>query len=462
MAGRERRTPIGAPGARAFGDGGPRSAPATRRNVVLAPTRPRHASARLPPDRSWIGWLPTLAWPASLLAALGLPVATAWATGAPAGLTERVPALVFLGVCALPLLPILPLHPLRDPHGRALARLPGPDDPGAPGTLPLARVDQDRVTLSRPARKAARLLVVACLPYALSCLSLLGRPAALLANLLPVLAAFAGLAAPHLLAAWVPRAGGRAFLRITARARRDPRAQGSAERVLVHAVAARALRVTGVQVTAVVRTSQRRPVRRAHPRKPGAAREPQSQSPWITSLELEDRFTRVASAEQAVDARLDAGELLELRPALRLPASVPLPQPVVPQRTSDPPAIEWYLEVRLQVAGALPARAVFAMHPGPGGAHEDPTAEGPPVFPAPPSSQEDPAPGAALELVAGELEAAPSCPYCADPMQAEGLVACATCETLHHRDCWASAGACTTYGCGSTRATAARLVTFEV
>lgn len=44
---------------------------------------------------------------------------------------------------------------------------------------------------------------------------------------------------------------------------------------------------------------------------------------------------------------------------------------------------------------------------------------------------------------------ATSCPYCAAPIAPADAVACPRCETVHHRDCWAEAERCTTYGCKS-------------
>lgn len=41
----------------------------------------------------------------------------------------------------------------------------------------------------------------------------------------------------------------------------------------------------------------------------------------------------------------------------------------------------------------------------------------------------------------------PTCQVCGDDM-VEQLVACLSCKTLHHRDCWNFVGFCSTYACG--------------
>lgn len=48
-------------------------------------------------------------------------------------------------------------------------------------------------------------------------------------------------------------------------------------------------------------------------------------------------------------------------------------------------------------------------------------------------------------------EAKTACPVCSDALSGS-LVACASCKTLHHRDCWSYFGSCATYGCGSKKA----------
>jgi hypothetical protein len=51
------------------------------------------------------------------------------------------------------------------------------------------------------------------------------------------------------------------------------------------------------------------------------------------------------------------------------------------------------------------------------------------------------------------------CPYCGEPPGERPLVSCHACESLHHRDCWTEAEACTTYGCGEARSRQVLLVT---
>jgi hypothetical protein len=41
-----------------------------------------------------------------------------------------------------------------------------------------------------------------------------------------------------------------------------------------------------------------------------------------------------------------------------------------------------------------------------------------------------------------------ACPICQSPIQrGEGVVSCPDCDQVHHRDCWAEVGGCSTYGC---------------
>jgi hypothetical protein len=44
------------------------------------------------------------------------------------------------------------------------------------------------------------------------------------------------------------------------------------------------------------------------------------------------------------------------------------------------------------------------------------------------------------------------CGYCGVTIVPEEVVACNTCEALHHQECWDEFGSCTTFGCGSTAA----------
>lgn len=52
-----------------------------------------------------------------------------------------------------------------------------------------------------------------------------------------------------------------------------------------------------------------------------------------------------------------------------------------------------------------------------------------------------------LEAAAGTQA---SCPFCATPIGTDPWVACASCETLHHPDCWEENGSCSIYACGET------------
>lgn len=51
------------------------------------------------------------------------------------------------------------------------------------------------------------------------------------------------------------------------------------------------------------------------------------------------------------------------------------------------------------------------------------------------------------------------CPYCKDELhpEAEELIACGRCDTLHHAACLEEAGACTVFGCAPTTARARRV-----
>lgn len=45
----------------------------------------------------------------------------------------------------------------------------------------------------------------------------------------------------------------------------------------------------------------------------------------------------------------------------------------------------------------------------------------------------------------------PVCPVCGEAREDAVVVGCATCQTLHHEDCWSYTGSCATFGCGSRR-----------
>lgn len=52
------------------------------------------------------------------------------------------------------------------------------------------------------------------------------------------------------------------------------------------------------------------------------------------------------------------------------------------------------------------------------------------------------------------------CPYCSTRVEPwDEPVSCSTCETLHHRECWLEAEACTTYGCGQRQALPVQAIT---
>lgn len=56
------------------------------------------------------------------------------------------------------------------------------------------------------------------------------------------------------------------------------------------------------------------------------------------------------------------------------------------------------------------------------------------------------------------------CAVCGDSANAEhslDWVACPTCRTPHHRECWAHSGGCSRYGCGERRNAAASLAAFQ-
>lgn len=48
-----------------------------------------------------------------------------------------------------------------------------------------------------------------------------------------------------------------------------------------------------------------------------------------------------------------------------------------------------------------------------------------------------------------------TCPVCGDDLLGRLVVACASCDARHHRDCWEFNGSCSTYACLSKRATEA-------
>lgn len=52
-----------------------------------------------------------------------------------------------------------------------------------------------------------------------------------------------------------------------------------------------------------------------------------------------------------------------------------------------------------------------------------------------------------LRLEDGVASDAVRCPYCSDPIGDMPSVACETCHTPHHQDCWGAFGRCTVYAC---------------
>ncbi len=56
-----------------------------------------------------------------------------------------------------------------------------------------------------------------------------------------------------------------------------------------------------------------------------------------------------------------------------------------------------------------------------------------------------------IKLLGAVRQREPHCGYCGTLVQGETLVACNTCEAIHHQDCWQESGLCTTYGCGATQ-----------
>src|SRR5438874_452326 len=68
--------------------------------------------------------------------------------------------------------------------------------------------------------------------------------------------------------------------------------------------------------------------------------------------------------------------------------------------------------------------------------------------PAPPAPPEYPA-GLPRPATPPELAATgATCPICQTAIAAgEAAVRCPACEQVHHRECWAEVGGCSTYGC---------------
>lgn len=48
------------------------------------------------------------------------------------------------------------------------------------------------------------------------------------------------------------------------------------------------------------------------------------------------------------------------------------------------------------------------------------------------------------------MSESPCCPVCGDPVHASRDLACASCASPHHPDCWRFSGGCSRFGCGDT------------
>lgn len=255
-----------------------------------------------------------------------------------------------------------------------------------------------------------------------------------------VLALLVG-AAPALACALLQRLAEGAFHRIELRLPLTPRAPGQPPPCVVHARARRPLRLAGVQLTVVVRrTTAVEGSRRG-----------------VATIRLVDDFRPVARQRIEVGQALEAGGVVEVFPSLEVEPGAPRPQPHLPRTPGDPPAIEWYLVVDFDVARWPDARAVFALCPGDEGVAllaQDTSA-----------AARAPREAAPLDLVSPGVEVLAldppgrdrACPYCGDPLSG-AVVACATCETLHHPECWSEVGRCTRYACeGQARVAALSL-----
>jgi hypothetical protein len=52
----------------------------------------------------------------------------------------------------------------------------------------------------------------------------------------------------------------------------------------------------------------------------------------------------------------------------------------------------------------------------------------------------------------GGISTASACLVCRQPLDGAPVTACATCDTLHHADCWVYVGGCSVFACGGRRA----------
>jgi hypothetical protein len=70
--------------------------------------------------------------------------------------------------------------------------------------------------------------------------------------------------------------------------------------------------------------------------------------------------------------------------------------------------------------------------------------------PAPPSNAP---PAAPTPSVADESQRELSCPICLTEFQSgEAIIACPSCDLIHHEECWAEIGGCGTFGCAKAPA----------
>jgi hypothetical protein len=229
----------------------------------------------------------------------------------------------------------------------------------------------------------------------------------------------AGIAA--ILAGLVATSSGRSLQEWEARAGAREALRGQTIPVDVQAVAARPLTVRMVTVSLWDVTVVSRRV-------PGS-----DNTEYLATHTCHDR------REVPVEAPLLEGQALRLRTEVRLPPEAPVSETRGASRTSyrlrvdvDIPWLpDSYQVWRFLEVVDRPSRPELA-----------------------PSSEVALAPA---EHSLADLEV--TCPFCGEPPGEVPLVACRSCDTIHHRDCWTEAEACTTYGCGETGSRQVLLVT---
>jgi hypothetical protein len=59
-----------------------------------------------------------------------------------------------------------------------------------------------------------------------------------------------------------------------------------------------------------------------------------------------------------------------------------------------------------------------------------------------------------VEILAVRAAGDARCEVCGTELSKGRVVRCARCRTPHHEECWEFNGACSTFACGETRATA--------